>query len=346
VAPSRRALNRALLARQGLLERRRWDVGELVRRLVGLQAQEVDPPYFGAWSRLEGFTHEELATAVREGAVVRAPAWRSTLHLLDAGDHRALFGTAQLALERGMRSFFGKDLRDHDVDAIAAAARELLLAGPAPMGELRAALAGRFPAGPRPEALAYVLRTRLPVAQQGGGVWRRGGSPPYALVDGAATEPDLDGLLRRYLAAFGPATVRDAQAWSGLTGLREAWAALGRAEDVVDLGDGLLDLAGAPRPAEDVPAPVRLVARYDNLVLGHADRTRVVPDEHRAKVFLSAGRVRETLLVDGVVAGTWSFDRGSGRVALEPFGRLPAAVRREAEAEARALEAFLAAPPA
>jgi hypothetical protein len=340
------ALNRALLARQGLLERQTWSPAELCRRLLGLQHQETDHPYVGAWSRLASVDAPSMAAALRDGELVRAPAWRSTLHLLDAADHREHWPAVQQALERGMRSFFGKDLRDHDVDAIAAAAGELLAEGPQQMKAIRQRLGARFPDGPRVEALSYVLRTRLPVRQlPPGGLWRRGGSAPYALVDGVAADADWPTLLRRYLAAFGPATVRDAQAFFGVTGLKDAWAQL----ELEDVGGGLADLPGAPRPGPYVDPPVRLVARYDNLVLGHADRTRIVPEEHRKGVFLSAGRVRETFLVDGFVAGTWSVQRPTAdtvRVTLEPFGRLARERRRALEDEAAALEAFLAAPPA
>lgn len=326
-----RELNRATLARQMLLERKELSVPDAVARLVGLQAQVSSPPYIGLWTRLRDFRREDLTKSLERRQVVRAALMRSTLHLMTAGDYLLLRQAIQPALVRGLSAFFGQRAKDLDVEKLVAAAREALQERPLAQGELRDVLSE---VGPDRDvaALAYTVRTYLPMVQiPSGGRWGYSNRPPYALPEswlGGSVSEDAHPreLLRRYLAAFGPATAQDAQAWSGLTRLKEPIKALKPELRVFtdERGKELLDLPGAPLPPPDTPAPARFVPEYDNLVLSHADRTRVISDEYRKAVFLTAGRVRATILLDGFVAGVWKIEksRNMATLVIEPFERL------------------------
>ena len=303
-----RELNRATLTRQYLLDRAALAVPEAIAGLVGLQAQVNNPPYIGLWTRLRDFRRDDLTALMVRRAVVRGALLRSTLHLLMAEDYLLLRPALQPALERALRSFFGAQARGLDTARLVATALPLLEERPRTFAELRAAL---LPLEPdrQLEALAYAVRAYLPLVQvPPGGTWGSGGSPAYALAEpwlaGSVAEPgeSLRILVRRYLAAFGPATVRDLQVWSGLIGLQGAVAArrpeLRAFRD--EQGRELLDLPDAPLPSADLPAPPRFLPEYDNLLLAHADRTRVIPDEYRPLIFLSAARARDaaTLVVE------------------------------------------------
>ena len=328
-----RELNRATLARQMLLCREVLPVSGAVRRLVGLQAQVTSPPYVGLWTRLQDFRRRDLTQELTERKVVRAALMRSTLHLMTAEDYLLLRPALQPALARALRSFFGKRAVDLDIGRITSSARTYLDEDPRAYGELRAFLANLQP-DRAPEALAYTARTYLPMVQvpSGAATWGFSGRPPYATPEAWLGRPpsgseDPRELIFRYLAAFGPATVRDVQAWSGLVRLREPIDAL-RPELRTfrnEGGDELFDLPDAPLPDADMTAPVRFLPEYDNVLLAHADRNRIIADEHRPRVFLSAGRVRATFLVDGFVAGTWKLmkEGGETRIEPEPFGPLP-----------------------
>ena len=348
---TRAELNRATLARQLLLERETLAVPEAVARLAGLQAQVPGPPFVGLWSRLEGFAREALVGALERREVVRATAMRSTIHILTAEDYLALRRTLEPALMRALVAFNGERARRLDADRVVAAARRLVEERPRARGELIKDL-GELWSDESPEAMAYLAQSRLPLVQlPGAGPWGFAQSPPYALAEAVLgrppAEPDVGLLLRRYLAAFGPASIRDFQAWSGLTRMKDAAQELGDGELVVyrdEEGRELLDLPGAPRPPAATAAPVRFLPDYDNLVLSHADRTRVLPDEHRKQVLLGAGRVRATILVDGTVRGAWKLEkkRREAVVRVEAFGRLTRAARNELTQEGEALARLLA----
>jgi hypothetical protein len=323
-----RALNRALLARQGLL--RRWTIppAEAVERLVGMQSQAPDPPYVGLWTRLENFLPEELARLVEERAVVRVALMRSTIHLVTARDCLALRPLLQPVIERSFRGGFGRRLEGVDDAAMADAARALVEERPRTFAEIGAALGERWP-DRDPSALAAAARTLLPLVQvPPRGLWRRSGPAAHTtaeawlgrLLDPA---PALDAMVLRYLAAFGPATVADAQTWSGLTRLKEAVERLRPGLRVFrdERGRELLDLPDAPRPDPDTPAPARFMAEWDNVLLSHADRSRMVPEEHRARIFTVNGVMPATILLDGFVAGTWKLERRRGAATLRvaPF---------------------------
>lgn len=333
---SQRALNRATLARQLLLRRHAMSPTQVIEHLVGLQAQAPFPPYFGLWSRMAVFQPKELAELLVDRQVVRITLMRGTVHLVSARDCLAIRPLIQPMLTRALTT---RRVKGIDHDAVLAAGRALLTERPLSVKAMTPLLAESFPDA-APGDLPMILRWLLPMVQvPPRAVWGKAGDAVLTPVEAwlgrdLDPEPAIEHLLRRYLAAFGPATVADMQAWSGLTGLRAAAAGL----DLVDLGGGLLDLPDAPRPDEDTPAPVRLVAPFDNLLLSHADRTRVISDEHRKRVITINGQVHGTVLVDGYVRGIWKRDKTE--VTVSPFGPLTAAQREEIEAEAVALLAF------
>ncbi|MFI6317133.1 winged helix DNA-binding domain-containing protein [Nonomuraea sp. NPDC050556] len=336
---SQRALNRATLARQLLLTRHAMPALQVVEHLVGLQAQAPFPPYFGLWCRLDGFRPQELAELLVERQVVRIVLMRGTVHLVSAADCLWLRPLTQPLLERYLNQAYGKRLGELDVEAVVKAGRELLEKAPLTAAALGAGLAERFP-GVKQDALAQVMRSLVGMVQvPPRAVWGKAGQTAYATAESwlgreLHPEPALEQLVARYLAAFGPATVADMQAWSGLTGLR---AVVGRM-DLLRLDGELYDLPQAPRPGEDAPAPVRLLAPFDNLLLSHADRTRVISDEHRKRVVTINGQVHGTILVDGFVHGIWKRDKAT--LTLEPFAPLTSAQREEVGAEAVALMEF------
>lgn len=322
-----------------LLARERTDAVTAVERLAGLQAQVREPPFAGLATRVEGFRREELVAAIERREVVRATAMRCTMHLMSARDFLRLWGAIRPAIARAVRGWTGKRLAGLDMDAVAAEARGHLHERPRTFAELRELIPAIAATG-EPQAMAYAVRAHLPLVQvPDGGSTGHSNQAPYGLAEDvlgepANEQPDTAELVRRYLAAFGPAAVADAQAWSGLTGLKPVFAAI-RDELVTfedELGRELFDLPDAPRPAADAEAPPRLLPEYDNLVLAYADRTRFVADEHRKAIYLTAGRVRATFLVDGRVAGVWGMARGRDP-EIEPFGRLTRADRDALGAE-------------
>jgi hypothetical protein len=352
---SDRELGRATLARQMLLARERMTATEAVERLVGLQAQVREPPFVGLWTRVDGFRREELIEAIERREVVRATAMRCTMHLMSARDYLALWGAIQPAVARAVRAWSGKRLAGLDMDRIVEAVREHVATRPRTFAELRA-LIPDLDRTAEPQAASYAVRAHLPLVQvPDGGSTGHSNAAPYGLAEQvlgapAAREPATAELVRRYLAAFGPASVGDAQAWSGLTGLKPVFAELREELEVFrsESGTELFDLPDAPRPDPDEPAPPRLLPDYDNLVLAYKDRSRLwgqswssVPTEHRKAIHRPAGVVRATFMVDGVVAGTWSRGR-DGAVALEPFGRLAKRDRAALDEEAVQLRRWAA----
>lgn len=342
---SQRALNRATLARQLLLRRHDMPALQAVEHLVGLQAQAPFPPYFGLWCRLAGFRPQELAELLTERQVVRIVLMRGTVHLVSAADCLWLRPLTQPLLTRYLDQVYGKQLAALDQHAVIEVGRELLAGAPMTAAALGAGLAERFPEAGAAE-LAQLMRSRVALVQvPPRAVWGRAGQTAYATAEfwlerELHPEPSLEELVLRYLAAFGPATVADVQAWSGLTGLREVVDRLRpRLVTLADeAGRELFDLPDAPRPGEDEPAPVRLLAPFDNLLLSHSDRTRVISDEHRKRVVTINGQVHGTVLVDGFVHGTWKRDKAV--LTVEPFLPMSAAQEQEIMKEAAALLEF------
>jgi hypothetical protein len=347
---SLRALNRATLARQMLLARRKLAATQAVERLAGLQAQAPNPPYIGLWSRLEGFRREQLTEALHKRRIVRMSTMRSTLHLMTARDALAWRPLLEPVHQRGLLGNHKKALDGIDRAAVVAAGRALLAERPHTSAELGQALGLRWK-GRETASLAGLIRNNVPLVHlPPAGTWN---SHQSALLQPLgdwlgeavdATPATQDDLLLRYLAAFGPATLADAGAWSGLTGWKAVAERLRPQLRVFTGEDGqeLFDLPRAPRPDPDTPAPPRLVAEWDNLLLSHADRSRVLSEAHRARVFTVNGIVRGTVLLDGFVAGVWKIERAknAATVVLEPFTRWSKADRIGVEKEALDLLAF------
>ncbi|MBD3580623.1 MULTISPECIES: winged helix DNA-binding domain-containing protein [Streptomyces] len=329
-----RALNRATLARQMLLDRVGTGVGDAVAQLVGLQAQNVRPPYFQLHARLASFRPEELAAAMEAREVVRMVTLRSTIHTHTAHDALTLRPLVQAARDREVAQF-RKGLDGVDLERLTRRVRAYVEDEPRTMAEIRAELLRKWP-GADPLGLSVAATRRLPLVQvTPRGVWGRSGQVRLttverwlgaeAVADAQERPQDVDGLVLRYLGAFGPASVKDMQVWAGTTRLREVFERL-RPELAVfrdESGTELFDLPDAPRPDEDTPAPPRFLPEFDNLLLSHADRSRVVPPELKGRSW-SGNQAHCTLLVDGFLAGLWRLEEGGGLV-VELFGRIGAA---------------------
>jgi hypothetical protein len=346
-----RALNRATLARQFLLERTTRSVLDVVEHLLGLQAQTPHSWYLGLWSRIADFRPEAAADRLTDRSLVRIALMRSTIHLVTAADAHGLRGAIQPVLDRDLHhnQLHGDAVRGLDVDEIVAAARPLLAERARTSRELGGLLQARWP--DRPAAgLAYAVRNRLPLVQvPPRGLWGRSGPIAHTsaeswLGDGAPFS--LETLVCRYLAAFGPATVMDVQTWSGLTRMREVIDQLRPQLRVFrdEHGHELFDLPDAPLPDGDTPTPVRFLYDFDNLLLSHADRTRVCTDEFRRAFVRRNGPVPGAVLVDGFTAAHWTLTGGRETATLEVHPHRPL-TSEEAEAvhtEAALVSAFLA----
>ncbi|NDJ63347.1 MAG: winged helix DNA-binding domain-containing protein [Chloroflexi bacterium] len=348
---TQRELNRTLLSRQLLLQRSDLPIPETVEGLIGLQAQVPNPPYIGLWTRLHNFRRDDLTRLIEARQIVRAALMRSTLHLVTAEDHQRVQPTIAPALARALNAFYGQRARGLDIAALVTAARPFLTEQPRSTGELSNHLLKTAP-DRDPSALAYAVRSYLPLLQvPPSGTWGSGSATTYVPADlwlGPPEPPNLGGLLRRYLAAFGPASVMDFQAWTGMTKLKDALAPL-TADLVVYRSEGgkalLYDLPELEILSGDTPAPVRFIPMFDNLILAHADRTRVISEEARRRVFLSAGRVLATILVDGFVRGIWKVERAkqSATLIIEPFEPLNEADRVALTDEGERLIRFIEA---
>jgi len=327
-----RALGRATLARQ-LLLRRATDTTalEALEVLVGMQGQAPHAPYLGLWTRLEGFRASELSELITSRRAVRAPLMRATIHLVSARDCMRLRRAVQPVLER---AFAGSpfDVSGVEGDALLEAGTALLAERPSTRVELAGSLATTWPEND-PASLAQAITYLVPVVQvPPRAVWGQSGAARWSTVDAWLGRPvsddpaPLEGVVLRYLAAFGPATIRDVQTWSGLTRLA---AVVDRLRPRLrafrdDHGAELFDLPQAPRPDPETPAPPRFLPEYDNLLLSHADRTRFIPGGERVPLPPGPGARSGTLLVDGVLTATWRIT-AHRRVALleiSPFRSL------------------------
>ncbi|WP_329248389.1 winged helix DNA-binding domain-containing protein [Actinoallomurus sp. NBC_01490] len=349
-----RELNRALLARQSLLERSAASALEMIERLVGLQAQAPWPPYYGLWSRLAGFHQDELVHLLTDRRVVRIGLMRGTVHLVSAADCLTLRPLTQPILDRALRSNFRGSLDGLELPALFTAGRALVEARPHTMSELGARLAE----DPRwtewaPAALAQAVRAGVPLVQvPPRGIWGVGGQTRVTSAEAwlgrpLHSEPSIEDVVLRYLAAFGPATVKDVQTWMGVTRLKPVLDRLRSRLAVFrdDQGKELFDLPDAPRPGPETEAPVRFVAEFDNILLSHADRRRIMSEEARKRTLgVPNGVFPGTFLVDGFVAGTWRIERTSKAAALHltPYEPLDATTRDALAAEGSRLLTFAA----
>ncbi len=332
-----RELNRATLARQLLLERASLSVPRAVERLCALQAQDAKAPYIGLWSRLEGFRREQLTRAYEQRKVVRGTLFRITIQLVAARNYP---GFAALTYGRWREDFERWGL---DADELASRIHALAEQGPFTFAQANEAIPEL------PDRYRWRVRCLTPVVHvPPAGIWGTVrvktttaehwlGLPPAEPREAAAL------LVRRYLGAFGPASREDLLRFAALrvkdvqAGFEQLEPQLVRFE--AEDGRTLYDLRRAPRPSGEAPAPVRFLPKWDHLILGFDDRTRVLPREYQPVVIHKNGDVLQTFLVDGVVAGLWRLE--NERVKLEPFAPLPRPVRRELDDEARRLAAFL-----
>jgi hypothetical protein len=345
-ALSRRDLNRALLARQHLLAPARAGVLAVVTHLFGLQAQAPMPPYYALWTRLDGFDPATLSQLIVDRAVVRATTMRGTIHLLSAEDFRLVRPMLQPMLDRLL--LVNRPVDGLDLAAVTAAGADLLDAEPMTAKNLGTALAADFD-GHEPATLSMTVACREPLVQvPPRGLWGRSGPPSFTTARSWLGRPlgagDPATVVLRYLAAYGPASVRDLQSWAGMT--RLAPVVRGVRDSLVsfrdDNGVELFDLPDAPRPGGDEPAPPRLLADFDSILLGHADRTRIISDDHRRRVFTINGQIRSTFTVDGFVHGIWRLDRST--LTFHPYAPVPATARKALTAEAERLLTFPAPP--
>ena len=333
-----RELNRATLARQLLLQRKRLSPTAVIERLVGMQAQWPPAPYVGIWTRTTSFRRETLERELARAAVVKATVMRQALHLVTRRDY---------ALLRAALSETNFDWQSAVAGRLAPSVRALAATGPVTTAEGLEYLEHEHGlTGVKARRVWQAARVRAHVVHHHeSALWR----PPPERRFVAIEEPEAHdptearaAIFRRYLAAFGPASRRDLVAWS-MMHVPEIGRALDRLEPLLrfrdEHGRELLDVPGAPLPDPETPAPVRFLPKWDNVLLAWADRTRVLPEQYRRTVIRTNGDVAQTFLVDGFVAGTWGVE--SGRVVLEPFSKLPRSVRGDLEDEAGRLEAFL-----
>lgn len=344
-----------LLARQHLLSPVDEDAIEVLDRCVGMQAQDPRAPFYGLWSRIAGFEHSELDDLLNGREVVRMALLRSTIFLVDAEDARWIRPLAATSLEAEIRTVHRKRLDSADPAAIIDVAADLLRDRPMSGEHLRGALLTEFPGEP-PATLVAIARCGLPLVQvPPRGTWSGGGGVRYALFDDwvGPGEPAIAGedavreLIRLYLRGFGPASVASVQSWSGLTGLRPVMAAM-EAEWELERLDGpdgieLYDLDGLPRGGGE-PAPARLVAPFDHVVVAHADRRRVIDEELFRRTQVPNGISPGFVLVDGRVAATWKrTGTAAGEdVAVDYLVSVPASRRRAVETEVQRLGAWCA----
>jgi hypothetical protein len=341
---STRELNRALLARQLLLERSSLPLTRAIERIGGLQTQYAPSGYIGLWSRLQDLSREDLTRALERRRVVQATLMRATIHMVSAADY-ALFieGIRTIRREWWVR-VQRRQAGSLDMKGAVVLLRKHLAEGPRRQRELARFLeAEGFPRMAWAGAGMWLDMVRVPPS----GTWEQRRADLYGLAEGwvakrGATEAQgREHLLRRYLDAFGPASLSDAANWAGLpvTALRPAVERLPLRRFRDEAGGQLIDLPRAPLPDPDTPAPVRFIPTWDAILLAHARRTQVLPEVLRPRVFdTKTPHSAPTFLVDGAVAGTWRYEKG--RVRLEPFGRLSGGVRQELEEEGERLAAF------
>ncbi|HUR84590.1 MAG TPA: winged helix DNA-binding domain-containing protein [Solirubrobacteraceae bacterium] len=341
-----RALNRALLHRQMLLERQELGAAEALDHLVGLQAQNPNAPYVALWSRLVDFDPDHLSSLIGARKVVRIALMRWTLHLVTARDCVALRPVVQPVMDRRMQACFGRHLGDVELAQLVALGRTLLEEEPRTLGDVGRTLAMQWP-GHEPRVLGHALSALAPLVHvPPRGMWGRNGRALQTTAERwlgrpLSREGEPDELVLRYLTAFGPATIADIKAWSGLTGLSAVVDRLrpGLRSFRDERGRELLDVPDGALPDPDTPAPPRFLPEYDNAVLAHADRSRIAAEGDSRRV-----TTPKTFLVDGFVGGTWRLIRGRDILAIEasPFAPLARDDRVALAEEGMRLLGFLA----
>lgn len=345
---TRQRLNRTLLLRQHLLERVAMKPEEMVRHLLGLQAQENLPPYLSLAARLTTFDPCDVSGQLEQRQLVRLLTMRGTIHLLAPEDAAVLRPWVAPRIEQEIRvSQSIGDAREIERAAAVTALGEVLADGPLPQKEIGVRLAERFPY-PATQ-LGQLARSIAPLAQlPPRGCWKAAGGVVYDYVDRwtgvPMGEPDVPELVRRYLRAFGPATAADVTAWSAVTRLGPVLKGM---DDLVqhedEDGKVLYDVDGAPIADEDAPAPVRLLGTYDNVWLSHAARDRVTDPDARKSWMGTNGGIGNTLFADGWLAGIWRIV--DDRVEVDRLHRdLTKSEQSELDEEVARVEKLLATP--
>jgi hypothetical protein len=351
---TRRDLNRATLARQHLLERSPMGALAMVEHLLGLQGQAPAPPYTGLWTRLAGFEGEDLSRLVESREVVRMTLMRGTIHVATAATAARLRPLTEPSHRESVARVYAADLAGVDLDELAARVRDLVEHHPRTPAEVAAALGERWPGGRRhAQAFTNAAGAWTPLVQTPPrGLWKRGGQPRLTTFErwtGRSLDPDpsLEDVVLRFLGAFGPASVNDVKKWLGRARLAPVFAALRPRLAVFtdEAGTELFDLPDAPRPGGDVPAPVRFLPEFDNLLLAYAGFDRVMDPAHKRTLFTNNGRILGTVLVDGFAAAHWRVTTGKDTATLEvtPLTAISARDRRAVTAEGERLLAFLEA---
>jgi hypothetical protein len=345
-----RQLNRATFARQWMLERSDVEIPDAVAFLLGLQAQTTNGPYQALWNRINGFSHAALTALIVDKTMLRATTMRTTLHLHTVPDMRGIRPLVQPVLDRTFSSVAKSRAINADRLAVNATGVSILDEGPITAGELGKRLLAHFPEGD-PLVLAQVVQGAETLIQvPPSRIWGHGGAPLLTRLErwigtGLAQPYPLPDLVLRYLAAYGPASVKDMQTWSGLTRLAPAFALVRDQllEFTGDDGRPLYDLPDAPRPDADMAAPVRFLPEYDNVFLGLADRRRIQPAGAKDRMSMVNGYVA-TFTLDGFISGNWTQSRKKDvlTLSLAPFRRLTKAEMAAVEKEGAAMGAFLA----
>ncbi|GAA1584602.1 winged helix DNA-binding domain-containing protein [Kribbella sancticallisti] len=349
---SLRALNRATLDRQWLIERRSATALETIEHLVGMQAQSPLAPYVGLWTRQVDFKPAELADLLESRQAVRGSLMRATIHLVSSRDFLAIRALIQPRLEREVyqNQTYGRHrLEGLDMDAVLQAGVDRMAASPATAVQLREHLTQLWPDRDAP-SLAHAVRCLLPTIQiPPRGIWGKGGNPTMAtatqwLGTDIDPTPSIDSVILRYLAAYGPASIQDAQTWSGLTRLSEVFDRLDLVTHTdADSGRTLYDLPTITLPHEDTEVPTRFLPEYDNLLLSHTDRTRWIPNKTRQRLVLQETLSRGSVLHDGRVTALWKQPKQPKKTAtieIEPITKLTATARKSIESEAHHLLTF------
>ena len=348
-----RALNRALLERQLLLRRSKISSAYAIEQLVGMQARIPNDPYVALWSRVDKFRTDDLAALITERAAVRMTLFRGTIHLVTARDALALRPNVQPALERLFQSGtpFRRQLVGVDLDGLVKYGRTLVDERPRTSAELRLLLHKRWPKRDQ-DSLAAAIGYLVPLVQvPPRGVWGASGQPRRTSLEAwlgrpLGKRPSPDAMILRYLAAFGPATVGDARMWSGLSALSEVFERLRpRLRTFRDeSGRELFDVSEGPLPDPATPAPVRFLPVYDNIVLSHADRSRIVRPFDPRRVGHMQGASFGSVLIDGFVGATWTLKRSprTATLRLAFIDKQPKRERAAVEDEAARLLTFLA----
>jgi len=341
---STRELNRALLARQLLMDRSEKSVTRAIERMAGLQTQYAPSGYIGLWSRMRDFRRDSLTTAVERGRAVTGTLMRITIHTVSSRDYPLFTEGVRRSRRQAWMRFQRHQVTERDMEAVARMLRRSLAGGPRRADRLAAQVeAAGFPRTAWSGAGLWLDMVRVPPS----GTWERRKADLYGLAENAigpwtATEEEgLVHLVRRYLGGFGPAPLADIANWAGLsvTTLRPVVEHMRLRRFRDEAGSVLLDVPGAALPDENAPAPVRFLPTWDATLLAHARRTQILPEAYRTLIFSTkTPHSKPTFVVDGRVAGAWRYE--GGRIRLEPFDPLPARTRRALEDEADALAAF------